>query len=114
MTMSRATKREVLGAPKTPNKNLFQYDDLDIRKWLFKTLGRLTPGQRLNFVNWCCKRQKHLPSTKAAPTVLHNGVLYYSVDDAVNDLAQLTVMGGMGGICADVVLTELERRVRRL
>jgi hypothetical protein len=111
--MGKAIKREVLGVPKTPNKNLLQYDDLDMRKYLYRGLARLTVRERLQFVNWCCRRQSSLPGCRAVPTAATRDATYYTVDHAVTDLSMLTVLGGGGGTDADVILQELERRLRK-
>ncbi len=105
-------KREVLGVPVTPNKNLLYYDDLDGRKCMCRALARLDDRKRLAFVNWCCRQQGRFDRAKAVATVAYRGMVYYTVDDALSDLSQLTLLGGGGGVEADVVLAELERRAR--
>ncbi len=109
----KTKKREVLGVPKTPNRNLFFYDDVDSRKFMADALGRLSDRQRLSYVNWCCRRQGRFGAARAVATLAHRGTVYYPVVDAMSDMAQLTVMGGGGGADADVLLEELYRRVRR-
>ncbi len=110
----KAPKREVLGVPVTPNRNLLYYDDVDGRRELHLCLSKLSDRQRLSFVNWCCRQQGRFDRARAVATLAHRGTVYYSAGDAMADMAQLTLMGGQGGVDADVMLTELVRRVRRL
>lgn len=105
--------KEVLEVPKTPNRNLLYYDDLDGRKFLYDALGRLDDRQRLSFVNWCCKQQNRFSGIKVVPTVAKRDSIYYPVSAAISDLSQSTLLGGQGGVDADVILSELYRRVRR-
>ena len=107
-------KREVLGVPNTPNKNLLYYDDKEGRKFMHQALLKLTDRQRLSFVNWCCKKQGRFDAVRAVASLSYRGMVYYSAGDAMADLAQLTILGGQGGAEADVLLTELERRARRV
>ena len=91
-------------------KTLLSYDDLDSRKELFRLLGfpGMSDASRLSFVSWCCKR-----STSGLPVVVKpaykNGG--YTVVEAVNDLAMLTIQY-QGDV--DLYLGELTRRVRKL
>ena len=91
-------------------KSILDYDDLDSRKELYRLLGfpGMTDASRLDFVHWCCRKSTSGLPVSVTPAYKNGG---YTVVEAVNDLAMLTLQYRGD---ADMYLGELTRRVRKL